>query len=82
MEAAYASEALVATYQITRCHDLQGDSVSIITAGTEGVPFHQVLHVVRLVRKSSPFMETEGSSPCSQQPDTCPCPEPFHTVRL
>jgi hypothetical protein len=34
------------------------------------------LNVVELVNKFPPFMETEGSVPCSQGPATGPYPDP------
>ena len=43
MQAECSSEAFVSTYQITRCHVLEDHNASIVTASTEGVPFHQVL---------------------------------------
>jgi hypothetical protein len=45
----------------------------------------------QLANKFPHFMETENSSPCSQQPDTCfypqpdqssPCPYPFHFLKI
>jgi len=55
MQTACSSEALVNTYQITRCHVLEDHNASIVTASTECVLLHEVL--VRVVRKPSAFCE-------------------------
>jgi hypothetical protein len=41
--------------------------------------FFEKLAVVQLVKKRTPFMQPEGSLPCSQDPATDPYPMPLES---
>ena len=48
---------------------------------TEGLRLLEKLTVPQLVENFPAFCEAQGSSPCSEQPDTCSYPEPDQSQR-